>query len=396
MNKPLEKEHAVTIQTLRSKGMQWQEIAEVMNQQFGFQFSEDSLRKRWSRFNKKSPMATSNNNTNGISLIPQQNTIGSILEYIGNKIDKMSFKSAIKVPHKPKSKQALEVHLLRSDAHVGEMVDPQSTSGLGNYNYNTYLSRLETLTQKVVLFHDQDTKNLGLSKLVIAYLGDQLEGEGAIYKGQSYYIDLPLVDQLFNSVEAEISRFLLPLAEVFHEIEVYCVPGNHGRAGRIGEHHERTNWDYIFYRFLKEIIDRIAPNIKIYISESPLMLVQHGQFTFSYSHGDNVKSYMGIPFYGLDRMVKKITSMFNKYIHYFCVGHFHDPASLSDNIFINGTMVGGSNLSINRMNTLSVPSQKMFYFDSEKGVNRETNLYLEDLTELTPDKNNIFTPYLKK
>jgi hypothetical protein len=59
-------------------------------------------------------------------------------------------------------------------------------------------------------------------------------------------------------------------------------------------------------------------------------------------------------------------------------------------------MVGGSNLSINRMNTLSVPSQKMFYFDSEKGVNRETNLYLEDLTELTPDKNNIFTPYLKK
>jgi len=147
---------------------------------------------------------------------------------------------------------------------------------------------------------------------------------------------------------------------------------------------------------LKGTIDRIAPNIKVYVSESPLMLVQHGQFTFSYSHGDNVKSYMGIPFYGLDRMVKKITSMFNKYIHYFCVGHFHDPASLSDNIFINGTMVGGSNLSINRMNTLSVPSQKMFYFDLEKGVNRETNLYLEDLTELTPDKNNIFTPYLKK
>ena len=34
---------------------------------------------------------------------------------------------------------------------------------------------------------------------------------------------------------------------------------------------------------------------------------------------------------------------------------------------------------------------KIFYFDKDKGINRESNLYLADPVRLTPDENGIYT-----
>jgi hypothetical protein len=372
------------------KSLTWAKMAESINNKFKMHLNKESIRKRWDRL-KENGIVRVNASITKVS----SNQIGpTLMEYIESTIKKMRFKP-IKVPKKLNHyrKQNLEMHLLRSDAQVGEFVDPIITNGLGNYNFNVYVRRIETLVQKVILFHDQDFKSLGLSKLVSPQLGDQVEGEGAVYKGQSYYIDRPLVDQLFGSLEVEISKFWLPLAQIFNEIELYCVPGNHGRGASKGEHHDKTNWDYVYYKSLQTMLAPIAPNIKIYVSEGPGMLVEHGKYLFSYSHGDVVASYMGLPFYGLDRMARRISNMFNKYIHYFCVGHFHNPASLNDNVYVNGTLVGGSNLSINRMNMNSIPSQKLFYLDLEKGINRESNLYLEEAKELQPDKKGIYTPY---
>jgi hypothetical protein len=647
----------------------------------------------------------------------------------------------IKRPVLPKAKKHdLDMHVLRSDAQVGSRVDPQFTSGLGKYDWKTYVSRLEKLTQKIVTFHDQDHGALGLHRLVSPQLGDQVEGE-LIFSGQSYVIDLPLVDQVFQSVEMEVNRFWLPLAEIFDTIELFCVIGNHGRcfseniqlltcngwkdytdikmremvptlnletnqvenqnvkdvyifnneptmltgltksasglevtpdhtmiyydkrskthrtrtakemqrvgnefpipkcamsgnedvveisdeelelmgliltdgsiprninhnsfviyqskinylqrihtlletlgipytddirnkatdsiqgvkvksqiqdshvfrlhsclevvklrkylptkklqkwmfglsdrqvgillngivmgdgtirknsgktivingkklkgldssecvygtkvflddlqallithnipctlsvpqdgsgynaetscvlfltrrkhfilgrsfikeraygktswcvtvpnhtlfvrnklngkafvcgnSGRKGDGSERTNWDYVYYRCLKQILETSTAHVKVHVSESPIMLVEHGKYLFCYKHGDDVKSWMGIPYYGLDRSVNKTSRMFNKVIHYNCVGHFHQTGNISDVILVNGTMVGGSDLSINKMASSGIPSQKMFYFDKKYGINRESNIYLADRIDLEADSNGIFTP----
>jgi len=298
----------------------------------------------------------------------------------------------IKRPVLPRAKKHdLDMHLLRSDAQVGSRVDPQFTSGLGKYDWKTYVSRLEKLTQKIVTFHDQDHGALGLHRLISPQLGDQVEGE-LIFSGQAYVIDLPLVDQVFQSVEMEVNRFWLPLAEIFDNIELFCVIGNHGRQGRKGDGSQRTNWDYVFYRCLKQILETSTAHVKVHVSESPIMLVEHGDYLFCYKHGDDVKSWMGVPYYGLDRSVNKTSRMFNKVIHYNCVGHFHQTGNMSDVTLINGTMVGGSDLSINRMASSGRPSQKMFYFDKKYGINRESQIYLADRIDLESDSNGIFTP----
>ena len=150
----------------------------------------------------------------------------------------------------------------------------------------------------------------------------------------------------------------------------------------------------MFYRLLKLLL-RNQKNVNVYVAESPMMLVQHGKFTFCLQHGHNSgSSSYGIPFYGLDRMARKLPRLFNRVIDILLVGHIHTPASIDANYIVtNGSMVGGTELSINKMQVASPPSQKIFLFDNDHGIHRETNIHLEDRVSLNPDKNGILTKY---
>jgi len=229
-----------------------------------------------------------------------------------------------------------------------------------------------------------------LNKLTIHMLGDMVTGE-LIYKGQSWFIDALLVDQLMQGSEAYIN-FILMLAKHFPQIEIFCVIGNHGRHGKKGDAHPRSNFDYLFYMMLQRAL-RGQGNVTVYVAMSPTLIVQHGEFVFALNHNDNVMGWNGIPYYGLDRKARRMDGLYNMKIHYKLGGHFHTPAELNDETLLNGTMMGGSDLSVNKMMVATRPSQKIFYFDPHHGIHRTTNIYLADPVKLTADENGIFTAY---
>ena len=298
----------------------------------------------------------------------------------------------VKVPKIETHTEDLQAHAMRSDAHVGEYLIPSSVQNLSSYNAEIYKKRVQRWVEKMIHFREQDKNSLGLNKLIIHHLGDQVTGE-SIYKGQAFYIDLNLADQLFLSVEVETNA-ILALAQVYPKIELYGVVGNHGRPGAYGANHRKTNFDYLFYRSLKQALIN-QKNVKVFVSESPSMVVQHGNFIFLLNHGDAAKGWMGIPFYGLERMFRRLPNLYNMIVHYELVGHHHQPANIGDSkVLLNGSLVGGSELSINRMGLTNLPSQKLFYFDKRHGLNRETNLHLEDPVQLKADKNGIFTEWV--
>lgn len=339
--------------------------------------------------NQKKQLLILQNKRLSVQLEQERNKTQIILDNCLAEISKVSFKS-FPIPKIEKTKENLEFHSLRSDAQVGEKILPDSTQGLGHYDIDTYKKRLSNWIDRILLFKMQDTTSLGLNKLVIHHLGDQVEGE-AIYRGQSFYLDASLFQQLFISVEQESSA-LICLAKVFPEVEVYCVDGNHGRPAGKGDNHGQTNFDRIFYMCLKKWVERQI-NIKVYVSESPSMLVQHGNFVFSLNHGSAINSWNGIPFYGLERMMRRLPDLYGMIIDYGLYAHFHTPLNIEDKIFVNGCFPGGSDLSINKIGIKSLPSQKIFYFHPKKGINRETNLYLDEPIKLKADKNRIFTAY---
>ena len=298
----------------------------------------------------------------------------------------------IRIPERIETEEDLTMFSLRSDAQVGQFLDEVWSQGLSHYSQESYRKRVERLTERIIKFKRQDERSLGLNKLVSNLLGDQVEGE-RIFKGQAYTLDLPLVNQLFFSIEVEYKHYVA-LAQVFNEVELFAVVGNHGRAGKIGEFSQRTNFDYIFYRILQIAL---APykNIKMYVSESPTMLVQHGEHVFALTHGNQAISYMGIPYYGIDRLAKKMNTLYKKDIYCILMGHHHQPTNIQDRVIINGSLPGGSDFSVNKLIESNRPSQKVFYFHNQKGINRESNLYLADEVNLEKDDDNIFTSTIK-
>jgi len=315
-----------------------------------------------------------------INAVLTENVIASLM--------KCSFRAS-PVPQKEhRTPEDLEFHAMRSDDHVGELVDSSWVQGLSGYNTGMFIERNNRWLDKVRSFREQDKRSLGLNKLVVYMLGDHVTGE-LIYSGQAYQIDLAAVDQLIVAVQEYVNT-ILALAKVFPQVEVFTVIGNHGRMGKKGEGHPRSNLDYLLYRWMQERL-RAQENVTVYVSESPTMIVQNGQYNFALNHNDSVKGYQGIPYYGLERKARRLSDLYGLQLHYKLGGHFHTPANLNDETLMNGTLVGGSDLSVNRMNVATRPSQKIFYFDKDKGINRESNLYLADPVKLTPDEHGIYT-----
>ena len=286
-------------------------------------------------------------------------------------------------PNYFKSSKNLEFHALRSDEHIGEEVDPAQVGGVSEYNTEVYKERLGTWVDKILLFLEQDRKSHSLNKLVIVRLGDTVTGTSA-YRGQSFYVNLPAVDQLMIGVEEEIP-VLQTLCSYFPEVESYCVVGNHGASGGKNHSHRRDNWDYLFYQFLK-IAMKQQENYKMYISEGPALIAQHGNFNFFYHHGDTNRAYLGLPYYALDRQFNRLNTLYGVPIDYSVSAHFHTAGSIGGRLLLNGSFVGGTDLSINKLSLASMPTQKIFYFHHKYGVNRETDLYLDDKMVLEPDE----------
>jgi len=244
--------------------------------------------------------------------------------------------------------------------------------GLNRYDESVYKERSDRWLNRVVRFREQDKNSLGLNTLVIYYLGDIVTGE-SIYRGQPFSITLNLVDQVFYALQVEGEK-IHTLAEIFPEVYIYCVLGNHGGLNK-ALHHKKTNFDYIFYRVLAMLFQN-TKNVHVYVSESPSMLLERGNFRILLNHGDNARGWMGIPYYGVDRTFRRYANLYNMIIHYEMIAHHHTPAKLGDHVFMNGSYLGGSDLSINRMTLASLPSQKIFYFHPRYGVNRESDLIL--------------------
>ena len=290
-----------------------------------------------------------------------------------------------KIPKIRHVKHDIETHLLHGDTQVGSFVKPQKTQGIGNYNFEIYKKRMENMKERLYCFWEQDHDSLGLNKMVLVLIGDMVEGEGQIYNKQSYDLEFGITDQVFRGIEVEVN-FINFLAGLFPQVEIFAIPGNHGRVFGGGEN---DSWDYMFYKILQMCLIG-TKNVKMFVSESPGMLVKHGDFNFMYSHSANAKSWNSIPFYGLDRAAMRINALYDMIIDYLIVGHFHEEAKFR-NVIVNGTVVGGSPLSINKMNITSVPSQLMFYFDKCWGINRQSTLILDEIPAMRTDDNGIYT-----
>src|SRR6266576_1894494 len=179
--------------------------------------------------------------------------------------------------------------------------------------------------------------------LVLPILGDLIENV-TIFASQSEQVVLDLMAQVLAAI-GDLIEFLIGLLDTFETISVISITGNHGRIGRKGEHKRHLNWDYLVSKVLEERF-RGNDRIKFNVPKSPFAIVNIHGYNWLFRHGDNIKSWAGIPWYGLERSTGKWIAMQareGRILHYAASGHLHQQASIpyaGVEIIVNGSVVG--------------------------------------------------------
>ena len=86
-------------------------------------------------------------------------------------------------------------------------------------------------------------------------------------------------------------------------------------------------------------------NIRVQHAEGIKLLAEVAGWRFLLEHGDLFKSWMGIPFYGIQRgrgreAVRRMNTDLG--FHYQAIGHWHVPTMLEGSTIINGSLSGTS------------------------------------------------------
>jgi hypothetical protein len=268
-----------------------------------------------------------------------------------------------------------------SDAQYGTYISKESTNGLNEYNKDIAKLQFAKLLQSIISVVVQQRHSTPIRRLVIQFLGDNVEGCD-IFIGQAHHVDLDAMQQVFELADM-IVEFLVNLLQVFEEIDCYCLGGNHGRIGKKGENPHHVNLDYYLYKYLEAKLQNFK-QIKWHITQSWWLTHEIFNWRFLMLHGDDIKGWNGLPYYGIDRADAKYTMLLaakkQMIYHYLCLGHFHSATQLDRPIgekIINGCWPGGSILALKALVTSSQPSQNLFGVHEEHGITWRFKLNLE-------------------
>lgn len=302
-----------------------------------------------------------------------------------------------------------EAALCLSDLHCGLAVLEEEVGGVcGDYNTEVFKKRLWGLVEKVIRITGHHRKSSKIDKLHIFALGDFVHGMNDVGRWGFLNTEQNIVDQVFLLMD-EVQKAIIELHHAFPKIVFWGVYGNHGRMSKRGFEKPFVNWDYFIYKYLESSLSKV-PGIEFKIPRAPFQVAEIMDQKFLLTHGDGIKSWAGIPFYGLMRVESNFRSMLDgkrnfdkmwaqakeagvnisdgkamaKFAYNYCnsfnymvIGHFHTLADVETNaggrIIMNSSFFGGDNYSVNDLKKCGFPAQKFF------GIHKEGRSWSYDI-----------------
>jgi hypothetical protein len=279
------------------------------------------------------------------------------------------------------------------DIQYGQLVQAQDTPlGLGTYSTSIFQERLarwyEAVTESLL---DYSTSH-AISELVIALGGDLVEGAD-IFAGQAWQLE---VDPAKQTVElsvylAETLGNLIAFCKTeigVKKVMVACVPGNHGKVGgkKAGAIPATMSWDWLCAEFLKLRLS--GHPIDVFAIESGgALLFKSMSHLFLLIHGQEVRGWGGIPFYGFTRFDGRAIRMTGEIFDYCLSGHIHQPAVIPNGsggeYIISGDWVGANNLS-GQIVAASRPQQRLIFVSEKWGLSENVPIYFAEAARPKP------------
>ena len=264
--------------------------------------------------------------------------------------------------------------LVISDVQAGSVVSSEGTGGLGNFNSSILARRITKLFTDVGSV--ANTYHRNVRTLYIFLLGDIIDGS-TIFEGQLRQIDTTTVKQVTYCAETFASH-INDLSQQFDQIRIFTICGNHGRIGKKGVNDPLDNLDYLVYYMLKMRLER-NPKVYLELPDSWFKVVEIMGWNFLLAHGDDILSWLGIPWYGLQRSKWKMQELLQpERVDYYVVGDKHTAGDvIASNLIMNGCWPGGSEFSLKNLQVGGAPVQLFFGVDTTYGKTWTRAMYLE-------------------
>lgn len=304
------------------------------------------------------------------------------------------------VPKQSKRLPARSVVVPIYDQQYGQLVRPEDTpGGKGGFSAEIYDQRAERWFQGVTSHMIKQSAVYRLEELIIVLGGDHVEGD-EIYPKQEWQLEFDPLKAMWQMAcklggdgehEGMLQR-LIRFAKTelgIPYILVIGVPGNHGKVGgkRGGARPKTYNWDHMMQVILKDKL-RADPINDFVINAAGSVFFYAAGFECQAIHGEHIKGWGGIPFYGISRYDAKSVRLHNRLYRYLFMGHIHQQSQIhigtGAEVIVSGDWVGPNNMS-DAIVAASRPKQLIAYFGASMGITEQVPIYLTDADDaLTP------------
>jgi hypothetical protein len=288
---------------------------------------------------------------------------------------------AYRPPKAPKHATRESMGLLLSDWHSAELISREGTRGINEYNAQITSQRARRVIESAISIKSKlEAGGWRFDELVVGINGDFVPG--TIHEAEKH-TDAENIVLNVHGTAWILAQALRDLAAAYPRVRVYCLSGNHGRlpdAKRMQQKEPLRNWDTLVYLYAKAFLSNLT-NIEWHIPNAYSCLFAVQGFTFGMMHGHDIKGWAGIPFYGIQRSTRNqnaLEAARRNTINYWLISHFHSQSSLpqaAGEVFINGSLCGGTEFTVNGMGAADPPNQLMFGIHPEHGVTHRWPLY---------------------
>jgi hypothetical protein len=268
-------------------------------------------------------------------------------------------------PHKASATAVI----LFSDWHIGEVIVKAETEGFGCYDYSIGERRIFEIVDSFIRWVEIQRQSYTIEECVILGIGDYISGD--IHRELSVTNEFPAPVQTAKAglLLGECTRKIAPH---FKFVKLYGVGAdNHGRLTMKGEfkHKATSNMSFLVHSLCDAYLQSHR-NVQVILAPGIKHLVEIQSRRFLVEHGDSVRAWMGIPYYGLERLQGREARRRMRTemgFDYQVVGHWHVPGIVSRNIIINGSLTGTSEYD-HAVGRFAEPSQVAFMVNPNHGV----------------------------
>lgn len=270
----------------------------------------------------------------------------------------------IKPSRRKKARDAVPF-IIASDWHIEEPVDPETVSGLNEYNIAIARTRVQNFWRNALKLLQKQTRDVDVKKVVVALLGDFISSN--IHEELIESAELSPIFAIIEAQELIAGGIQYLLDNTEFDFYIPCHSGNHSRIGEKKIATEAGNsLEYFMYYNLKRHF-KDEPRVEFHIAKGYHSYIDVFGFVVRLHHGHYIRYNGGVggPTISVNKAIANWNTSRKADLDVF--GHLHTffPA---DTFVMNGSIIGWNTFAVSiKAKYDKHPKQAFFIIQKDKG-----------------------------